>query len=223
MPVEPLATVCVREGALVKDTLKYIGDGVYRTTCAWAGVPGLTYTLEVKSRGNLYMASETMPLLADFKIDSVQFRFDEVSKKEYLSEGFSDGRRIQKGDSIFRAFFYAIESKANTNYYLFEFKRNTHFYQTQNDIIVADDQNIAELIKGIELPGEYFFGDTATVFMYGITRQAYQFYRDLENVMNSDGGMFSPPAGNPMNNLNNGALGYFQVSALRSKATILLR
>lgn len=50
--------------------------------------------------------------------------------------------------------------------------------------------------------------------MFSLTRKAFIFYSDLSNLLNNDGGMFSPPPANPRNNLSNGALGYFQVSAM---------
>ncbi len=76
-------------------------------------------------------------------------------------------------------------------------------------------------INGLEAPFEYFLGDTARVSIYSLTRQSYLFYFDLVNVLQNDGGMFSPPAANPRTNLSNGALGLFQVSAIVSGETII--
>jgi hypothetical protein len=202
------------------DTLEHQADGVYLTDI-WSGKQGAVYRLKVEVEGRVYEASEQMPLLATFEIDSVVTAFDEIAERDYLSYGFEDERKIKAGDSIFRAYFYAKESKASVNFYLFDFKRNSAFYRTQDDIIIADDELIADYIQGLELPGELYRNDTATVVMYGISRQAYKYYRDLENVMNSDGGMFSPPAGNPLNNLSNGALGYFQVSVQRQRSVVV--
>ena len=44
---------------------------------------------------------------------------------------------------------------------------------------------------------------------------------DLGNILNSDGGMFSPPPANPRSNISGGALGLFQVSGL-NRASILI-
>ncbi len=48
----------------------------------------------------------------------------------------------------------------------------------------------------------------------GISRDGYLFYNDLNTILNSDGGMFSPPPANPRSNVTGGALGFFQVSAM---------
>ena len=53
--------------------------------------------------------------------------------------------------------------------------------------------------------------------MYSLIREAFTFYSNLSRLLSSDGGMFEPPPANPQNNLSNGALGYFQVSALEAK------
>jgi hypothetical protein len=214
------ALVVISSQEVGVDTLVHQGDGVYLSDL-WKGKPGSIYRLRVEVGGLVYEASEQMPVLVGFEIDSVVHRFDEIAEKDYLSYGFEDKRKIKAGDSIFRAYFYAKESKSSVNFYLFDFKRNSSFYRTQTDIIVADDELIADYIQGLELPGEFYRNDTATAIMYGISRQAYRYYRDLENVMNSDGGMFSPPAGNPLNNLSNGALGYFQVCAVRQQSIIV--
>ena len=59
------------------------------------------------------------------------------------------------------------------------------------------------------------------VEMYSITREAFIYYNDLFNLINNDGGMFTPPPANPRSNVSNGALGYFQVSALDTASIIV--
>ena len=71
-------------------------------------------------------------------------------------------------------------------------------------------------------PIYFAIGDTARVEMYSLSRGGYIFYDDLQGLLTNDGGgMFgSIPAG-PRNNLTNGALGFFQVSSLKSAELIL--
>ena len=57
--------------------------------------------------------------------------------------------------------------------------------------------------------------------MYSITREAFVYYNDLFNLINNDGGMFSPPPANPRSNVINGALGYFQASAIEMETIII--
>jgi hypothetical protein len=59
------------------------------------------------------------------------------------------------------------------------------------------------------------------VEIYSLTREQFVYFTDLANILNSDGGMFSPPPANPRSNISGGALGLFQVSGI-SRASILI-
>jgi hypothetical protein len=50
--------------------------------------------------------------------------------------------------------------------------------------------------------------------MYSLSRTAYVFYNDLQRLLNNDGGLFSQPPADSRSNLTNGALGFFQASAM---------
>jgi hypothetical protein len=84
------------------------------------------------------------------------------------------------------------------------------------DIYFTDDIALAEAINGITMPIFFSKGDKATVEAFSISREAYVFFNDLFNLLNNDGGMYSPPPANCRNNLTNGALGFFRTSAVTS-------
>jgi len=182
-------------------------SGYYLSEIAFGGLIGNTYTLEVNFEGVVYSASEEM--LPVMVIDSLSYRLE---------------LNPDKGTTVdyYEVLMYSREPQEREDFYLFEFFRNGFLLNENNeDVFVADDQALAEEINGLDFPFEYVLGDTAKVKIYSLTRQSYLFYFDLVNVLQNDGGMFSPPAANPRTNLSNGALGLFQVSAVVSEELIV--
>ena len=64
-------------------------------------------------------------------------------------------------------------------------------------------------------------GDKATIEAYSLSRTGYVFYDDLQKLLNNDGGMFNQPPANSRTNLSNGALGFFQASAINSASIVV--
>ena len=88
------------------------------------------------------------------------------------------------------------------------------------DIYFSDDIVLAEKIDGVPSPVYYGPNDTARIEVYSLTRNGFIFYNDLTTVLSNDGGgMFGPIPAPPRSNLSNGALGFFQVSAVQDKQT----
>jgi hypothetical protein len=111
---------------------------------------------------------------------------------------------------------YTKEPRDQANYYFFKFFRNDSLtYSNDTDIYFSDDELLAGDIEGIEAPFNYSLGDKARVEMYSISRDGYIYYNDLSILLNTDtGGMFGSVPASPRTNISNGALGFFQVSAL---------
>jgi hypothetical protein len=58
------------------------------------------------------------------------------------------------------------------------------------------------------------------VEVYSLSRVGYVYYNDLFSILNGDGGgMFGPIPAPPRTNLSNGAIGFFQVSAINISST----
>ena len=73
---------------------------------------------------------------------------------------------------------------------------------------------VHESIDGVSSPIYFAPGDRARCEIYSISRDAFVFYNDLQSLLNNDGGLFSQPPSNSRSNVTNGALGFFQASAL---------
>ncbi|MEX2231108.1 MAG: DUF4249 family protein, partial [Cyclobacteriaceae bacterium] len=154
----------------------------------------------------------TDQLLSVIPIDSLKFQINEDQQEDPKEPG-----------KIYELLVYAREPQDEKNYYLFKYYRNdslTVFNPT--DIYYSDDELLAEKIDGVPSPVYYAPNDKARLEVYSLSRRGYIFYNDLAIVLNNDGGgMFGPIPSSPRTNLTNGALGFFQVSAVQERETYI--
>lgn len=183
--------------------------GFYLPPVGFTGVVGRTYTMTVTLDGQTYAATDK--LLRVTKIDSMLYRPNVFQEREDPSDG-----------KIWELLIYAKEPQETEDNYLIKYYRNDSLtYNGRTDVYVLNDYGVGENIDGVPSSVYYAPGDKARVEMYSISREAFLFYSDLATVLNSDGGMFSPPPANPRSNISNNALGFFQVSAISSAEVIL--
>lgn len=177
-------------------------SGYYLPTVPFVGVIGRTYTLTVMVDGESYAAEDK--LFDITAIDSLKYQINFEEKDDPKEEG-----------KFYEILLYAKEPQETEDYYLFKFYRNDSLkIYNPSDIYFADDKTLGEEINGVPSPVFYAPEDSARVEMFSLSRNGFVFYSDLFNLLNNDGGMFSPPPANSRTNLSNGALGFFQVSAV---------
>lgn len=183
--------------------------GYYLPAIPFNGEIGRRYTLTATVDGEVYEAVDDLQPVTTF--DSLSYRIstdEQDDPKDY-------GR-------YYEILMYAKEPQNATNYYLFKFYRNDSLkVYNDTDIYYADDEILGENIDGVTSPIYYAPGDVARVEMYSLTRNGFIFYNDLQSLLNSDGGLFSQPPSNSRTNLSNGALGYFQASALEMSELVI--
>jgi len=176
--------------------------GIYLPQVPFEGAIGRTYKLSVGVDGQVYEAEDE--LFPVTKIDSLNYRIDPDEEED-----------PEKTGKYYEVRMYTREPQDVLNYYLFKFYRNDSLtYDGETDIYYSDDQFLAENIDGVGTPIYFGLNDKATVEMYSMSRQGFIYYDDLNDLLNSDGGMFGPIPASPRTNLSNGALGFFQVSAI---------
>jgi len=176
--------------------------GYYLPVIPFVGESGRTYYLTVDVNGEQYEASDKLYDVT--AIDSLEYQVN-IDEEDDPKE---DGK-------FYEVLMYAKEPQETTDYYLFKFFRNDSLaLYNPSDIYFSDDKTLGEEINGIPSPVFYALGDSARVEMYSLSRTGYVFYNDLFNLINNDGGMFSPPPANSRTNISNGALGFFQVSSV---------
>jgi hypothetical protein len=184
--------------------------GIYIPQDGFYGSIGRTYTLTVVVDGKTYTATDGLTSI--ITMDSLKYRLDPDEAEDPKHYG-----------KAYDLLLYTHEPQDEVNFYLFKFYRNDSLkYYNDTDIYYSDDKLLAENIEGIESPIYYAIGDKATVEAYSISRDGYVFYYDLWSILNNDaGGMFGPIPASPRTNLSNGALGFFQVSAITRSSIVL--
>lgn len=176
--------------------------GYYRPATPFVGVIGRTYHLAVQVDEDLFEAKDLLTPVTN--IDSLSSRINEDERED-----------PDKVGKFYEVLMFAKEPQATTDYYLFKFYRNDSLtFDSDTDIYYADDELLGENIDGVPSPVYYAPGDLARVEVYSLSRDAYVFLNDLQRLLTNDGGLFGQPPSNSRNNLSNGALGFFQASAL---------
>jgi hypothetical protein len=183
--------------------------GYYLPPEGFAGQIGRIYTLTVIAEGKTFEATDSLKYVTS--IDSLAYRPNIYAVQDPPSDG-----------KIYELLIYAKEPQETKDYYLVKYYRNDSLtYGWETEVYVLDDYGVGESINGVPSAIWYDIGDKAEIEMYSLTRQGFLFYNDLVIIMNSDGGMFSPPPANPRTNFSNGALGFFQVSGVSSRTIVL--
>jgi hypothetical protein len=183
--------------------------GYYFPQTPFVGVIGRTYTLSVEVDGVLYTGEDK--LFSVTPITKLESKVDEDEKKDPEIEG-----------RFYETLVFAVEPQETKDYYLFKFYRNDSLkFDSPEDIYFSDDDLLGENIDGVSSPIYYAVGDKAKVEAYSLTKSGFIFYSDLQKLLNNDGGLFGSPPANCRTNLTNGALGFFQVSALNQRETIV--
>lgn len=183
--------------------------GYYFPQTAFQGEIGRTYTLTVVADGQTYEARDKMYSIPPFH--KLEYRLDEDEQDDPEDPG-----------RFYEVLYSVKEPQETKDYYLFKCYRNGALeYGSDTDVYFADDELVGENIDGAPMPIYFAANDRAKAEAYSLSRDAFIYYRDLQKILNNDGGMFSPPAATPRTNLSNGALGFFQVSAISSAEIVV--
>ncbi|MFV0272044.1 MAG: DUF4249 family protein [Macellibacteroides fermentans] len=185
------------------------------------GKEGNTYTLTINYKGKTYEATETMPVATP--IDSLWFQYKKLSSKE----GY---------------FLCPIINFKNTpnkpNHYLFTYNKMGVSSMISSPLrvwqisVLSDEYlpediknfnlNDGETVRGYEEGFNFIFseGYETSIYMHSITASCYSYYSDLIRQMRFDGGLYTPTPITTRGNISNGALGFFNVSAVSVKTEI---
>lgn len=192
------ATVVLSDDLGNNETLTSIGNGMYSTNTFPQGAVGRTYTLTVTADGKTYTAQDRLYSVSS--LDTLYYEFHTVG-----------GTYFEEGNYIYTSL---IDPPNEMNYYLFNFYRNDTLVNEPNQIFALDDRFLAQNINDIEGPVVYGSQQWAKVELLSLSPEIYNYYFGLTTLLQNDGGFFSTPPANPSTNINNGALGLFQASAV---------
>lgn len=188
--------------------------GWYLPDAPFAGQVGRFYRLRIEVEGQVIEGGDELVRVAP--IDSITFDLDEDRL-----ENPSDDETEEEKARVYALLFYAREPQETRDYYhLKQYRNGSRVDDNGTAVLISDDELIGEDIDGVEMVDRYAPGDTAVLEMFSLSRTAFVFYNDLTNVLNNDGGMFSPIPADPRSNLTGGALGLFQVSDVSRRVRV---
>lgn len=196
------ATVSVSDD--LGQTIEYgeVQPGVYRAKEAFTGEIGRTYTLTIDYEDRQFTATEQMQTMGT--VDTLLTLIDEEEAADPEDEG-----------RFYDVLVFMSEPQETENFYLAKFYRNGELENFDgDDVYVFDDVAIGGQLEALPGPVFYAEGDVARTELYSLSRRAFRFYNDLATNVANDGGLFSSQPANVSTNLEGGAIGYFQVSAI---------
>ena len=183
-------------------------NGYYFSDQRFTGQVNGIYQLNVTVNSVNYTASDTLKPVTT--IDSLSIAIDEHAV---------DNPDHEEGD--YQVILYAKEPQETLDFYYFKFYRDGTL-EVDNNVFVFEDRLLGNSLDGLPSPVYFAEGELATVELYSLTRVQYIYFSDLANILNNDGGMFSPPPANPRSNISGGALGLFQVSGVSRRSILIV-
>lgn len=191
--------VVISDNSGVKDTLKYLTAGVYRTKLI-KGVYGRTYFLDVNVDGQHYTAQSTMPYKVN--LDSLRINNFPINGENRYSIIPVYADPFELGNSY--RFIQRINDTLDNNYNIF------------TDNLNNGKVNQRPLNNGNDEISIKFF-DIVSVEMQCISPSAHLFYYTLSQQSGAGPGGGTSPT-NPPNNITGGALGLFSAHTSQTKA-----
>ncbi len=182
---------------------EYADNGWYHSP-VFAAHSGVNYTLEVTIGTDTYRSSGSIQELRDF--DSIYYKYS---------------RNPDASDSSYYVYFdYSKPDPKNTCYYMIDVDSNNVRLTQGSGLIIYEDRYI-DYLKGVLIPVAFNENDTAVITAHSLSRDMYEYYyklgyqvfsMDLTSISYQTNlpQMFAPKA-----------LGYFQVSAVRSRRIII--
>ena len=198
-PIISDGIVVISDNSGVRDTLKYLTAGIYRTKLI-KGVYGRTYSLDVNVNGTHYTAQSTMPYKVN--LDSLRINNFPINGENRYSiiPVFSDPLAL--GNSY--RFIQRINDTLDNNYNIF------------TDNLNNGKVNQRPINNGNDVISIKFF-DIVSVEMQCISASAHLFYYTLSQQSGAGPGGGTAPT-NPPNNITGGALGLFSAHTSQTKA-----
>ena len=203
-PAELGATVTISDGEQTFVLLDEDNDGTYWTDSSALGIPGRTYTLNIKlTNGEEYVAVDHMP---------IPNRFDTIYY-EYINEEY--GMTLPE----YHYFFYATftEQKGVDDCYLIYVYFNDSCYNSKfEDIKWAfagsryDGCGLFENVQICDANEDSIPKKPEARFdLYSVSSEYHQFIKDISDETFGNATILQGPPANIYTNVSNGALGFF--------------
>lgn len=207
-PPEENATVSITDGIRTINFTE-VSPGIYETPQADSGMVGNTYTLNITTSDNQnYTATSDLKRVAD--IDSISYDYSTYWEEYVL-------------------YFYGKEPAGKGDYYMWQVYIDGQLdNDTLNEVVFSEDDYVdGATIPGLEFyyipPGKLKDTSLVTVKMLSISKDYYDYI--LASLLETEwrGGPFDGPPANIPTNINNGAVGFFNTSAVSSYTFKLIK
>jgi hypothetical protein len=198
------ALVTLSDDSGNSEILAETSAGTYATSTI-QGTPGRFYTLKVTVNGGEYSAVSIMPAPVNIDTLSVVTTFNAKGSDKTIYVGFTD----QAGIANYYRFIKIINGITQSTLYV-------------EDDLLQDGNTINHplLSRGQDETG-IKTGDNVTIVLQTIDKRVYDYFRTLLQL--SSGGLISQstsPA-NPLTNISNSTLGYYNACSVTSKTIII--
>jgi hypothetical protein len=213
------AAITLADDAGGLETLRESSPGQYVGSTI-RGVSGHTYTMRVEVGGAAYVAVSTLPGVPALTGNPAPVPFD-VLRTEVSNLG-STGR--------IQAVVEFTDPLGLGNSYLFRQYRNGRLNKTiflQNDKF-TDGKRVTQALRvpgggGSSDPNDLdklVSGDSLVVEMQNVDPNAYEYFRTLNQILQTNP-VFSTTPANPKSNFTGGALGYFNAHSRRVRRILV--
>lgn len=186
-----------------EEILSQSAPGIFQTATL-QGVVGANYTLEVTYENVTYTATSYLGPVGE--IDSLISTFNQES--------------TIKDDGYYVSLFAQKSSEEEVNYYRWRLFKNDSLFNGRSFLYVDSDEFGATL-EGIEFDYAFDIGDTVKCEMESLTKEAYNYYVQLNSILNNDAIVNKSRYFNPPTNFTPTTLGIFQTSAVSTKEIIV--
>ena len=213
LPPIPGATVILLGDNGLRVTLKEVKPGYYCPPDSFAGIVGVTYTLDIATLdGETFQSSATMP--RPEVLDSIT----QIEKKD--NPPYRDGAYVG---------LWYNENPGKGDNTMFEVVKNDTLQDLPQELFAFND----DLADGANVRGTiinrrpYKRDDRIQISVISITEDALNFINELQ-VQIDNGGLFSQPPANVRTNVRNTrsgskkrVIGYFTVRSVSTKSIVI--
>lgn len=144
---------------------------------------------------------------------------------------------IGKSDKYFPLLYFQ-EPQGIKNYYLIQlhneifaqsgYGNSTWQFSILSDTFLEPYVKALNVSTGFSPRGENFYpaygeGDSIYVVLNSLTKEGYNYYKNIIDQFGNDGGAYKPTPASPPGNISNGGLGLFRASAVSDGRTYIKR
>lgn len=207
------ANVTISDSQGNSELLSLSDDKTFYVGRTLVGKEDETYTLDIMVDTVKYSAESYLPAAVAF--DSVTCEYN-VQLSEFMQLGA--GGQAEEGeevyDSLYNISLYYSDIAGQDNYYL---ARLAHGDMLLEGYSLSSDKNEdGEQQQSIFIEG-YHLSDTATIYLYSIDKESYNYYQGLSDLGNSD--IPYNPTSNIVSNCD--VLGFFSAQYLTITSFII--